>query len=68
MRYVKVSGEAADKARDLVVLVLIENGFTRGNYDFHRVHELLCRRANGDVLCKSFLRHQKYVYDKLAKI
>jgi hypothetical protein len=68
MRYVKVSGQDADNARDLVVLALVDAGVTRSNFDFDRVERVLSGRANGAVLFKSFLRHQKYVFNKIAEI
>lgn len=68
MRYVKVSGQEADRARDLVVLVLMGAGVTRFEYSTQKAFDVFAGMPNSDILRKAFLRNEKYVFNCLNEI
>jgi hypothetical protein len=68
MKYARVTHAQMDAAKDLVVLTLMRAGITKSNYEWDKAFNLLMEAPNKAVLCKSLIKHQRYVYNSLAEI
>lgn len=68
MKYARVTHAQMDGSKDLVVLTLMRSGITKANFTWDGAFEVLMEKPQKAVLCKSFIKHQRYVYDSLAEI
>lgn len=68
MKYARVTHEQMDAAKDLVVLRLMSAGLTKANYDWNKAFNVVMEGPNKAVLCKSLIKHQRYIYNSLADI
>jgi hypothetical protein len=68
MKYVRVTHAQMDAARDLVVLTLMRSGMTKATFAWDKAFNVLMEAPNKAVLCKSFIKHSRYVYDSLSEI
>lgn len=68
MRYVRVTHKQMDEARDLVLLTLMRAGVTKATFAWDTAFNVLMEAPNKAVLCKSFIKHQRYIYNSLAEV
>lgn len=68
MKYARVTHAQMDGAKDLVVITLMRSGVTKATFAFDEAFNVLMESPQRAVLCKSFIKHQRYVYNSLSDI
>lgn len=68
MRYARVTHKQMDEARDMVLITLIKAGVTKNTFAWDDAFNVLMEAPNKAVLCKSFIKHSRYIYNNLSEI